>query len=320
VVELTESVVLFGQRRSGTTAAFEAFRSSPDLTCFYEPFHPKLVRSEAWSGPTEIERDEKHVYGEYRSIEAELTQHFAALGAPVFPVDQELDPASWTQRHAAYLRWLLDRGSPTLVQPVRVDHHLANVIAAWPTAHYVWILRDGAGVVSSQLMRHPQMFERTLSFGPSRSMVSRVARRLGRTSSMAEPIGHWSQGAAARWVLRTRPWARGFAESPAHVQMLALWYDHLDAVATASSLLPPERFTVLRYEDLCHDPDSVVGDICRRIGVRAPESSLRSLIERDPPPVYRHDDPRWIEAHEQIVDARRAAGLVAPIPPTRLEG
>jgi hypothetical protein len=167
-------------------------------------------------------------------------------------------------------------------------------------------------------MRHPAMFEQPLAGGGSRSITSRVVRKLNRSAQRSGVVGHWSQGAAARYILRTRSWARCFTESPAHVQMLALWYDHLDVVSSASDGLPPDQFTVLRYEDLCHDPDTVVGEICRGLGLRPPESSLRPLIEQEPPPAYREEDPRWVEAHEQIIEARRAAGLGAAVPPTRL--
>jgi hypothetical protein len=289
-------IVLFGQRRSGTTLAFELFRRCSGLTCFYEPLHPRLLRHRDWQGEADLDLNPKGAFDEYQPFRGELEKVYAPLGAPVYPVEQELDDRAWTERHSAYLARLAAMTSATLLQPVRANHHLARIREALPEAFFVWVLRAPQGVVASQLSRPRDLFA---------------------TGGDAPQVG-WNQSRAADAVIARRPWLGGFRDAPSWLKLMALWYDHLDVVSTFRASIPDERFAVLRYEDLCSDPDSVIGAVCEWVGVNGPASSLSEVPSPEAGAVDEPADPRWQEGRERLRRALLAAGRDLVIPETEV--
>ncbi len=328
-------IILFGQRRSGTTIAFKLFREVKSLRCYYEPLHPWLIRHTDWSGPELIETDAKQVMDEYCLLDRRQFQdRYAPLGAPVYPVQQELNAAYWSERHSDYIRYLLDSSPATLLQPVRVNYHLASLSRVDPGMRFIWVLRNPRGVVSSLLQYKPEQFP----FGPPpgqqteagrkgiRGAVGRAWRRRPLQKRPASPRPRrrrsgnpWSQGDAARILIQQNPRYAQFAEAPLYIQLLVACYDAVDRVSHFFDSMPKENTSVIRYEDLCRDPDAILTASCKWAGLPVPSSSVRSLVSPSPACPYCEDNPGWETAEQDIQSAVYGeSGRDPALPATRI--
>ena len=108
-----------------------------------------LFPNDGYSGPSAYENNIKGVFDEYRMIFPDILEKYCPIGAPGFPVAQELNPHSWTNLHSNYINYLFKTKKNVLIQPVRANYHLENLNSISKNIKYIWILRDSKSFVSS---------------------------------------------------------------------------------------------------------------------------------------------------------------------------
>ncbi len=324
-------IVMIGQRRSGTTVSFNLFRRIPGLQCYYEPFHPRLIRHNDWMGLPLLEENRKGVFNEYKDVGGDLPQLYTPMGAPVYPVTEELSAESWSPAHSRYMDFLFASHSHVMLKAVRVNYQLHRIAQDFPEARFVWILRSAEGVISSLMSKERNLFAYRRRMTPVRNLIPvrsderrkrikhvirvKILRLLSRIGLREEPIpDSWSQGEMAEAIVAMRPWYRSLKGAAPWLQLMALWYDIGDAVMAFGKTVGPDRFSIIRYEDLCSDPDSVIGALCGWLGLRSPQSSLRDVISRNPSPPYAPGHSQWMQGHEEIIKLRRRYGIIVDPP------
>jgi uncharacterized protein (DUF3820 family) len=300
-------IILFGQRRNGTTMAFQLLRRVSGLRCYYEPLHPKLLNHSQWNGISEIERDEKAVYAEYKTLGARFEKLYCPLGAPVFSIEQEVLQDCWTKKHSRYLKYLLNSSTSVMVQPVRINYHLTRILQDFPEAYFVWIVRSPEGVVSSLMRRHPRMFEMKGKnpFG----MVEKRVRfmfesfRIPWLSKMIkDPVvgDYWSQDMMAQCLLKRKDYYSIFKGHPLWFKLMLTWYDSVAAVERFRKALPANQFALIRYESICYDPDNIMDRLCDWLKIERPKQSFRTMVYSEPSYVFKPQDERWKWAKKEI--------------------
>jgi len=294
--------------------AFNMFRKIQELRCYYEPFHPKLIKHAFWNGRTEIERDEKQVYHEYKLLEKELNKYFYPIGAPVLPVKQEIDEKYWTQGHSQYLSYLFNTSKNVLIQPVRVNYHLQSMHANFPRAKFIWILRSPEGVVSSLMQKTSNLFQirdTPFLFSNILNNALKIYKFIGKSIfknrylHLQQKSGFWSHDLIANYIINHNPKYRKFKNYPIWFKLMISYYDSVEAVEKARQIIPSENFALIRYEDICHDPNYIMAEICKWIKLDCSKYNFREDAFLKPSSVVRPDDKRWIWANNELNDLIR---------------
>jgi len=298
--DISKKIILFGQRRNGTTMTFNLFRQIPDMRCYHEPFHPKLLRGAHWKGPSEIERDAKSVHSDYKTIISKLPEYYFPLGAPVFPVEQELEAEYWSRNHTRYLEYLFSTTTNVLLKAVRVNYHLKRIYSDFPDVKFIWILRSPEGVVSSLMKRQPGMFDINTTrfhlfahryFLKIMNKFHKVAFKKENTTSNYYKF--WSQAEAADYLVTKIPKYKKFKNYHLWFKLMLVWYDSVESVESFRQLIPPDQFAVIRYEDICYDPNDIMTRLCDWLKIDSFLTDFRELVYAEPSSIYREEDNRW---------------------------
>jgi len=269
-------IILFGLRRSGTTLAFQIFRTCKTLRCFYEPLHPGLVFPEKSSC---LNNDKKNVYSEYRLLGKELFSRHEGLGAPLHDVVDELAPNALTKRHLDYLDFLFESAPDVLIQPVRLTYQLQQLRTRYPDARFVWVVRQPEGFIRSVLTYRPDWLTyRDAGLASNRSIKAQkkniLLRALKGWNAFDNP---WSQIAAANAIVQREPVFKDLTNAPSWIKLMALWYDHY-RVVTEFAKDNASNFHMLNYEKACRS-DAYVKELFASLQLDCSMVNLAGLID-----------------------------------------
>ena len=270
-------IILFGIRRSGTTLAFRIFRSNSRLHCFYEPLHPNLI-SKVRLSCSDI--DKKGVYSEYKNVVEELTKRHEGFGAPKYDVVEELIYNNLTNRHISYLDFLFDCAENVLIQPVRLNYQLYQLLQCFPDSRFVWIVRKPEGFINSVLKYRPSLLTyHDASLAGSHAIKSCrkniILRMILGWDAFEDP---WSQIAAANFIVQSRPFFRDLITAPAWIKLLALWYDHYRFV-TEFIKSSPQRSFIFSYDRACRS-EAYIRELMTDLKLDYPKGLFGGLIDQ----------------------------------------
>ena len=269
-------IILFGLRRSGTTLAFQIFRSCKELRCFYEPLHPGLVFPEESSC---LNNDKKNVYSEYRLLGEELLSRHEGLGAPVYDVVDELVPNTLTSRHLDYLDFLFESAPDVLIQPVRVTYQLHQLRTHYPDARFVWVVRQPEGFIRSVLTYRPDLLTyRDAGLASNRAIKAQKKNILLRVLKGWNAFDNpWSQIAVANAIVQREPVFKDLKNVPSWIKLMALWYDHY-RVVTGFMGGNSSNCYMLNYEKACQS-DACIKELFTSLQLDYSMANLAGLID-----------------------------------------
>jgi hypothetical protein len=281
-------LLISGLRRSGTTALWELMRSSPDLVAFDEPFHPGL-----WTG---VYDNHKRTWTELTALWREGPQDLVHGVAPIRPLD-ELDP-DLAPAQAAYLRALLARDRPVVIDVVRGWNKLPALAEAAPSVHLVLLVRSPVPWVLSHLIPSGGTGWR-FALGTAWRRFSALRRR--------GDFDNWQYETILRAALDRRHPVfdepclspEALDRAPAHVRLIALWWaTNRHAYRMLDRHVAADRFDLLLAEDFMTDPAGVSERLLARAGLRA--GGLACSMVRPPrrDPLQSH--PAWARAFARL--------------------
>jgi hypothetical protein len=275
---------------------FKLFRSLSGIKCYYEPFHPRLIPGNLPRYEWEIERNTKSAYTEYKSLIPEIQAHYSPIGAPDFPIQQELDPKYWTEKHSKYLKYLFSTAENVLVQPVRINYHLQKVYSDIPGIKFIYILRSPEGVVSSLMHKSPEMFEDTKN--DLKASVLKTIKKILLKKEITRK--YWSQDLVAHYLIKNKARYFAFKKHPLWFKLMLTWYDSVVEVEKLREKIPPGQFARVRYEDICKDPDKIMGELCEWLKIELPKQSFREMVFTEPGQIVKPQDEKWKWARDEI--------------------
>ena len=279
-----------GMRRSGTTIVFDALSRDPRFDAWYEPF--SAGREGAMGGGSGIQqvdlmdriRDHRlrFITEERLDLDPDAFNH----GAPRDPA-VELE-STLPETHIRYVRRMTEAAERSVFKFTRMYCKIPEFNRIAPDS------------VLAVLVRHPQEVVASYLYGRDQRRADKFPDAdtfFGRASS-ANP---WN---ARRFVERiaeveSRP---ELLEEPDWRQFLALWEFTCRQTMEGARAAFDGRFEIVRYEDMASDPRSSLGRLSD-LAALEPDPEVLSWAERTFRPSTKAchpDDPRWLEAYEEI--------------------
>lgn len=299
-------IILFGLRRSGTTLAFNIFRRNNNLLCFHEPLHPNLISKDRVSC---LINDKKGVYSEYNTIYKDLEKKHEGFGAPRYDIIEELITNNLTNRHIDYLDFLFKCAENVLIQPVRLNYQLYQLLTHFPQAKFVWIVRQPDGFISSVLNYRPSLLTyHDACLAGSRAINTCRKNFLFRIirgwNAFENP---WSQIAAANFIVQSRPYFRDLITAPTYIKLLALWYDHYRFV-TEFIKSNPQICYIFNYEKICRSED-YVSKLMAELHINYPADHFDDFINSEVIEKHKRSKIDISDAEVMIQDKIRESGM-----------
>jgi hypothetical protein len=183
----------------------------------------------------------------------------------------------------------------TCINTIRIGY----LLALFPKAHFVFITRDGRENVSS------------LIDGWRKGGPFRLRTFLG---ASPEPVAI-DNGRFDGWCFFLPPGWRNYNRAPLEEVCAYQWITANELALRNQSLVPPEQWTTIRYEDVMANAESAFERVCDRLGVafdaelqsrcRELAKHTTSLISGPPKPgKWKENNPREIE---------RVIGRISPM-------
>lgn len=146
------------------------------------------------------------------------------------------------------------------LKPVCDSQRIADLFDAFPYGHFVWMYRDYRDVANSSLRK----------FGS--------ATRAVRLACLGQPGGGWFQEGLSPAVASTLQQVYRPSLSEFDLACLAWWARN--RIVLESGLLGHPNLTLLKYEELASNPDSVLPWLFHRIGIRYQPGLARDVNAR----------------------------------------
>jgi hypothetical protein len=290
---LAVDLVIQGLRRSGTTFLFDVLCADPRFDAYYEPLAPAR-RKVAGGGSRMRDVD---FFEKIRAVRAEFGRAHPGAdlerlnwGAPRDP-EAELLPG-FDPLVVGYLDFLLGRAEYSLLKLVRAHAKLPALAALRAELRVIHIVRDPRAVVTSFLFGKEQKnaaryrgAESFFTFGAEGTEMSgmqavRVADCLIRRGAIDCP-----------------------PQAPIALKLLGLWKAHFRRTHDdGSKLLGPQRYLLLRHEDLQRDPDRWLRAIYRMLG-EAPPDPVSVWVHRNldsSARIFQPEHEAWSRAFESL--------------------
>ena len=293
-----QKIMLFGFRRNGTTMAFKLFRNLNTYCCFYEPLHPKLFRHKRSAGISDYEINAKDAYTEYARIYPDILKSYKPLGAPVFPIKQEMDTKCFTNEHLDYLKYLYDSFDAVLLQPVRIHCHLYTFHKKLRDYNikYIWILRDPEGYVSSLMRRNKHLFKIDNTF------IYLFFCKFSGT----DLGGLWSQSEAYEYIFqKDRELYDAFRQEKLYVKLMLTWFYYFQSTVNFIKKLDNHEFAIVKYEDLCTNPALIMNKLTKWLDVDHKGCDEWAWIKKNSLFGIHHDHYLWKRSKDKIMKKLR---------------
>ncbi len=118
--------------------------------------------------------------------------------------------------------------------------------------------------------------------------VSFFLRKAGIKSSG----GNWSQDLVFQHLLKANSQYARFKRHPFWFKLMLTCYDSVKAVEAFREVIPPNRLAVIRYEDVCLNPNSIMHRLCEWLGLEFPQINFAEIAKKASP-VVNSADKRW---------------------------
>ena len=282
------NLCVVGLRRSGSTIFWETFRQDSRLVAFDEPFNANLDELPA--------ENIKNTRAEFIDVYSADPAAFRDRFAPILP-ESELDP-SVTRKQSDYLKWLMDRERPVVVDLVRVNFKLDALSESLGDARVLHLHRSPIAWASSHLLpsgkgtwkrRYANAWRRA-SFWHRRGFYN--------SWHYEEIIGRMVGGPDGRWLETIGLPVSEFARLPAYGRLMAFWYLAYRTVEESGRKCFGSRFSSVRLEDFCADPRTVTDGVYRQLGA-APADLDFSRVHRAADG-HRPRSRRWVALAKKI--------------------
>jgi hypothetical protein len=282
-------IFILGLRRSGTTIFWETFRQDPRLVCFNEPWNPMLREL-----PAELPNlSRRELIEVFRKDPGAFWRQFAPIGR-----SEELQD-DFSDRQAAYLRYLIDPFAATCIDETRCHFRLGALAKLVPDATLVHLFRAPAAFATSHLVA-------TGSGGRRAGRLALARDRVG-FFTRGDRYNHWGMeeliGREPDSMFGLR--LREIGVDPARVQalpavgrLLAFWRLAYETIERDGPRHFGARFVRVSFERFCRSPREVVEEVYAAAGARAPELDLTRV--RPASRAHRADDARWRRLFERV--------------------
>lgn len=272
-------IIIVALRRSGTTALWRLFRQDAGVTCYDEPFNPKLAELPA--------EHPKGTRAELIALYRRDPQRFRAAFAPMPRADEVATEFSPAQDD--YLRFLT-AGGPTVIDTTRC---LAKIPA---------LAKVMRGAVLVHLYRHPAAFASSHLLPSQGGNRLRAAWRRKRFFDRTRGFASWGMEDLLRPPIAARTHAlmveEGIAPPPASARavdkLLALWLLAFRRAEREGRAQYGARFLSLSFEDFCTDPQAHLACIRTMAGAGPFDFDVSALHAANPG--HSPGDPRWAAA------------------------
>lgn len=282
-------VVILGLRRSGTTVFWQAFRRDASFVAFNEPFNPTLREL-----PEELPNGSRaELIAMLREDPAGFWRRFAVISRT-----EELQEGL-TDRQREWLRTLLDRDRPAVLDTTRCHFKIEALRETAPDAVLVHLVRSPAAVASSHLIPSGSGGFRAAAWRKRLASRDVFTRRAGYNHwGVEELVGRSPEGL---FGLRCREAGldpqRVYA-LPAVARLLAWWKINSDRADEDGPRHFGEDFVRIRFEDFCADPVEALRPVYARLERPLPEGEAPRV--HAPNPAHRAGDPRWAELFAEL--------------------
>ena len=276
-------VIIHGLRRSGTTILWETLRSSENLRCYDEPFHPNLAAG--------MHKNHK---GTWTELEEFLSLNPSTSPEPIHPTEELKSDSSLAQ--VEWLGSLCASHTPVVIDIVRgwnrapavhaecgevLSVHLLRSPASWVAAH---LLPTGA----STFRRRTAGAYRRFSFFRRRGFYDNYQYQTIIEAALEQNHHVFSYVSLSRKEL---------SAAPAYMKLLAFWWG---ANCTLAQRLAKENgpWLTMTLEEFSRQPHEEVARIRDAAGWDNP--MVLTTAVRPVSPSFRANSPCWQEAGKRL--------------------
>jgi len=280
-------LIICGLRRSGTTVFWETWRQDARLTCYDEPFNPRLSEL---AGPRPTRHPE-----EFQRLLTADARAFWEKYSGIRPRDELIEDLTGAQRE--YLQYLGGTGEHVTMDVTRCHFKIAALREVAPMAVLVHLFRRPESLVTSHLVPTPH---RTL--GALRRFVDRQRFWSRDRSSdywnLESIIGRSPGSTVGRRLETIGLDAQDVYRMPAVGRLLAYWRLCHDVVERDGRRWFGDDFVSQPFEEFCRSPQRSLAHIYERLELEAP--AIDSSRIRAPRGPFQPSSPRWAKYRARL--------------------